>query len=261
MIVVHREDNTPRLIPQTHHAAGAGQLAEQWQPPADWSSAIWSRFVQAVHHHDDGWRTLEQSPAIDEAGRPYTFKNLPTEEHVTIWRRGVDELAAEDPYQGLILALHARWLYTQVARNDDPAGEASAQQFLEWLDRRIDELMQQLKNTGGEDTAAIAPGKLDQARRLMGFFDLLSLILLGALPVNDWAEPLPFGDRSDSLRVYLPADYALALEPWPFAQPQVAITVQAYDLGQEMFASAHALGEHLRAAEPVQLQYTLVPAE
>jgi hypothetical protein len=261
MIVVYREDNTPRLISQPAHAGGAGQLAECWQKPCDWPDAIWHRFVEAVHRHDDGWLALEDTPALDEAGRPYTFKNLPTEEHVSVWRRGIDQLAENDPYHGLVLALHAHWLYTQVARNDDPTGEAAAQQFLQWIDGRIDELMRQLSGAGPAEQQAVGPRRLEEARRLIGFFDMVSLVLLGALPMNDWPEPLPFGERTESLRLHLPQSQTLAVEPWPFATSQVTVNVPAYDVQQDTFESSQALGQRLRDCEPVTLQFCVQPPD
>jgi hypothetical protein len=262
MILLHRPDNAPRFVQQIDHAEGAGQLAQQWQRPADWPEAIWQRFVEAVHRHDDGWRELETAPALDPTGRPYSFKNLPTDQHVAVWQRGIDEQAAQDPYRGLVLALHAHWLYTQLARNEDEAEEAAAQQFLNWVDQRIDELVQQLSEAGPAEQHAVAPNQLDLARRLIGFFDMISLILLGALEVNDWPEPLPFGEHCESLRIHLPhGSPDLAIEPWPFVDHEVRVTVPAYDLDEENFESPERLGQQLQQTDPLKLQYTIRPGD
>jgi hypothetical protein len=257
MIVVHTEDELLRFIAQPAHAAGAGQLAARWRQPTALPEAIWPRLVEAVRRHDDGWRDLERQPAVDEQGRPHTFKTLPTQQHVALWRRGIDALAGEDAYAALLMALHARWLYTRIDRNDDPQGEAAAQQFMNWLDERIDALMQALQADGDIERAAIEPHALDLARRLVGFFDMLSLVLLGALPINDWPEPLPFGDRCQSLRLLMDSDGTMSVLPWPFVSDLITVTFDTRELTQTQFDSAEALGEALTQTPRVPVTCTL----
>jgi len=262
MIIVHRADNTLRLVTQPDHAAGAGQLAAQWQRPAAWDAALWRRFVEAVRCHDDGWAAWEQAPPLDEAGWPYSFKNLPTPQHAQIWRNGIKQQAAADPYRGLILALHARWLYTRLARDETQEETAAVHEFVAWLNQRIDALASQLTAQGGAAREAVQPTSLDQARRLIGFFDMVSLVLLGALPANDWPEPLPFGGQCGSLRLHLATpERDLSIEPWPFERDEVTVTMPAYDMGPDGFASSEALGLLMRETEAVTLQFILQSGE
>jgi hypothetical protein len=246
MIVVHTGDESLRLITQPGHAYGAGQLAAQWDRPRALPPAIWPRFLEAVARHDDGWCELEQCPALDEQGRPHTFKTLPTHQHIQVWRHGIETLAQEDPYIGLLLALHARWLYTQVARNEEPEAEAAVEQFRDWLDQRVDALVDRLSAGSEDERRAVEPHNLDLARRLLGFFDMLSLVLLGALPINDWPEPLPFGDREQTLRFSIDQTRRGTLDPWPFVEPRVTARFASYELRQQTFPSGEVLGTFLR---------------
>jgi hypothetical protein len=259
MIVVYREDNTLRLIRQTDHAHVSGQVAGQWRRPTDWPESSWARFVDAVTRHDEGWLEMERAPPLDNAGRPYTFKNLPTAEHVTVWRHGINKLAHDDAYRGLVLALHAHWLYTQLARNDEPAGEAAANEFVQWLDQRIDTLAGQMQGGDATEQQASTPARLDQTRRLIGVFDMVSLVLLRALDVNDWAEPLPFGERCEAVRLHRPDVHALAVEPWPFARQSVTVSLPGYDLPRQQFESPEQLGRLLEQCAPVTLTFEITP--
>lgn len=257
MIMVHEHDSTLRFIRQRDHAEGAGQLAAQWQRPEALPAPIWRRFVEAVRRHDDGWLELEQRPAVDAVGRPHTFKTLPTEQHVAIWRHGVEQLSREDSYAGLVLALHARWLYTHIPRNEDRTGEAIAQDFVYWVEERLDTLVRSLEQGDRDEREAVVSEKLDIARRLIGFFDMLSLILLGGLELNDWPEPLPFGNRWESFRLHQRVEHGVGLAPWPFQEQPVRMAIDTYELEREQFASAEAFGRALTETAPTRLTYTV----
>ena len=259
MIVLRGEANTWRLIEQPDHAAMAGRLAEAWARPASIDPAIWPRLIEAIARHDAGWCEAERAPAVDAHGRPHSFKTLPLPAHIAIWRRGVKQLMRRDPYAGLIVALHARWLYTDLMHPTDRDDAARVQALLDELDQQIDLAIGGLQAAGEAERAAVQPRALMTARRLASALDGLSLQLCGALPAGELPGPLAFGERAAPLRLAAQGE-RMTVTPWPFAQDAVTLTLPARDIPDVAYDDGAALAAALREATPMTLRYRLAPA-
>ena len=62
------------LVSQVDHAHMSGELTRNDRE--EFSSEV----VEAIKHHDDGWKTWESSPHINSAiGGPYSFLEMPLE--------------------------------------------------------------------------------------------------------------------------------------------------------------------------------------
>lgn len=94
----------------------------------------------------------------------------------------------------LLIAQHARWLYTHVGQ-ETVEDQRRAQAFTDELGQWIDGCIEQLTGGQSDEQAAVDPDALGAARSLLAFFDQASLSLIGALPAIDRTDPLWFGMR------------------------------------------------------------------
>ncbi|MEX0653233.1 MAG: DUF3891 family protein [Phycisphaeraceae bacterium] len=263
MIVTREDKHTLRIVHQPEHATLAGELAAQWRRPTGPEGVpapAWPGFVTAVRHHDDGWRAAERQPTLDPQGRPHTFKNLPTAEHAAIWQRSIALLSAEDAYAGLLVALHARWLYTHIDRG--PAHDiGAAQTLVATLDQQIDARLAMLHRDQPTLHAALAPEALDTARRLLGLLDALSLMLVGGLTPAGFPDPVAFDKRSATLAVNALDGKVggLTVTPWPFAGEAFDVAVDARFVPDQRYADASALVQTIDAAPPRRLTFRIRP--
>lgn len=209
MIVTHHADGV-RVVKQTDHAQSSAQIVRAWARPEPFDDDVWQTLCWAVEHHDDGWADESiEDPPVD-------FKAIHTTKHTTIWRQSIDLAAAHHPLAGVLVALYARHLYTNID-NDHVDDENMAQAFIkETADRIADQVSQ----------IAIDPTQLQAAMNLLGFCDGLSLALLGGIGWIDRTDPLWFGKCIEPLTVRQDGE-RVAIDPWPFAEPRVRLTTKA----------------------------------
>jgi len=107
---------------------------------------------------------------------------------------------------------------------------------------------ERLGSSIGERLAVDGP-RLDEARRLLSFFDGLSLMLLGTISPARTSEELTFGEDSAVLSLAW-QETALALSPWPFEPVSVRVELSGSKLARSTFAKSDDLAQALRAATP-----------
>jgi len=253
MIVVNAPDGGLLVVHQPDHAAMSATIAKRWQRPSCVPPERWPQFIDAVRAHDDGWCEWEEQPALDDAGRPIDFKSVHTREHVTIWRRSIQLGALDDDYVGLLIALHARFLYTKLNNEISPDDQRIAQQFIADVSQWIDECIGRI-----DDRVALAPANLSAAQKLFTFLDGLSLMMLGAIEWQPQIEQLPVNDEWIDLSLSY-KDEEVLLDPWPFDCDAWRVSVLVCRLSQRRFDSSAAYHEQLAAAPPIQQTRLLRP--
>ena len=254
MIVLDEPGGGLLVVRQADHAAASAQLAAAWQRPALLPAGVWLRFLWAVCHHDDGWKDAEARPALDARGYPLSFKSLPEPQHVAVWQRSIDLAQAHDTYAGLLVALHARWLYTHMPAKTTLKNGAAVARFLQntnaWVDRGLASMVSQ----GPGDRIAVEPRSLEVARALFLFFDWLSLLLAGALGSDPRTESLAFGPEASPLSIHFDGSQ-LDIQPWPFRIHDFHTHMFAVQLGQRRFRSPGELGRLMGTARPRRLSW------
>lgn len=163
-------------VPQPEHAHLAGQVAAHWGAWGDYPEELRGDLVSATHHHDDGWLAWEQSPTLDSRGVPINFDSLPLEEHLAIWRRGIELAARRSPFQELMVSRHAAHLYDAYPR-ERPAGEQAQ------LDRFLDEHRER------QERLAIEPAAMERGTELLSIWDGISLFLCAKARVDTTVGP------------------------------------------------------------------------
>ncbi len=264
MIVIDEPSGSLLLVRQPDHAKTCVQLANQWRQPIICDAGMWGRFIAAVGRHDDGWCNVEQMPAVDHTGRPVGFKSIATTKHVMVWQQSIELALGDDKYAALIIALHARWLYTHVSQNSDEDRRV-AQAFVGSVTSQIDGLIEVLSHGNSIPRKAISPRSLAGITRLLGFFDTLSLTLLGAITWFAKSKKLFFGNQQGAVEVTRgdgtsEGQDIIYLTPWPLNVEQMVLSTRAVRLPMQRFDDSQVLTECMANQQAIDLCWILRPS-
>ena len=174
-----------------------------------------------------------------------------------MWRCGIDQAAAEDAYAALLVAQHARWLYTHFGQ-DTIEDRALAQKLTNELAMRIDTSIRNLSSGSNPERSAVEPRNLATASRLLSFFDQWSLVLIGALPDLESDLALPYAQTTANLSIQRCGD-DVSIEPWPFENGPWTLTTMATRLRQSNFADPDALLQSIAAEPCTDLTWSIRP--
>src|SRR5262245_50549913 len=158
------------IFRQPDHAELSGRIAAAWRRPAPIPRSMWPRFVEAARLHDEGWREEEKAPTLDPEGCPYDFKSLPPSIHIEVWRRGVELARARDPYIGLLVAQHNRWLH-EMLKAEFTSLTPDLLEFPVQMEAVIERERSVLGSGTEDERSAVEPLALQRSRRLLSFFD------------------------------------------------------------------------------------------
>lgn len=111
-MLITRRGSDLVLVDQNEHGRAAGDLTLRWGN-ADFEAPTMRDHVRlGTAKHDDGWREADAEPLFNaEAGRPLHFLEIPLEDHLPLYERGVERIYGEDAYAGLLVSMHWTGLY------------------------------------------------------------------------------------------------------------------------------------------------------
>ena len=141
------------LFRQTDHALLSGAFATAWGNDRVPAPPRREQTLVAASRHDDGWAEWELSPKLRPDGEPIDFIRVPVSDHAPLYKRGVDLVAAEDSFAGLVVSLHFDRLYTRP--------------FHPGMDPRIDHLQDESLALAQQHVA----GERDRQRALLETLD------------------------------------------------------------------------------------------
>ena len=111
-LLILQQNDPIIVIRQTDHAYLSGFFAREWGNKAFSHPEPSNSFCLAVSEHDNGWQEWELAPGVDpRTFAPYSFMTVPTEEHISLYQRGIDRLIKADLYSGLLVVSHCMGLY------------------------------------------------------------------------------------------------------------------------------------------------------
>lgn len=263
-MIVQRLGGRLRLIRQTDHALLSGVFAHAWGSEALAPPPRVEQTVAAAARHDDGWADWELAPTTDADGRPVDFIHVPRDEHVALYRRGIDLVCEEDPFAGLVVSLHGERLYTRpFVAGGDPLIER-----LEGADRTLsdgyvaEERDRQARLLASLDDGAEADA--EEAWRLVQVWDRLSLfVCMEPLDAGDsWTMPPVRGASGDDVEISAKAEDAgtVSLDPYPFAEASLQARVEAFEVASDPFADVGAFRRAFRTAPRRLLAFTFIAA-
>jgi len=255
------------LIRHPDHAELAGAFAAAWGNAQFRKPEPRTRVLHGIARHDDGWAARDAHPSITRQGKPSAFsielvgkysafEEIDLEEYLAVRDRAVRMIAENDPYAGLLIAMHTYNLLTAHADRSTITSEGLVllDAFLEQQRAYKDELRARIV----ADSSVLAEEKTEQMIlehfRLLQACDNLSLLtcvafhapshLLHPLPLNDGGaaevEVEPLGPRH------------FRLAPWPFLEPELQFRFPARHVTGKFFESSAQL-ESAFADSPPEL--------
>lgn len=271
-----RHENQIWLISQPDHARVAGYLAAHWGNDtfaapgrfAESASAeiLRAETILAIAEHDNGWWEWESDPEVGSFdGLPLGLPDVLKDQQASMdrWRQGIPRLSGEHPYVGLLISLHAYWLYVVRAKPDpDPAfihplfsnrpsgdlylGPQEAEsKFLDELEAQQAVLTARLR-ANPATRAWIEPENLNPHVRLLQLLDGLSLALCSSLispsfhagsfkllevPRAHWQDRVTIDARPAAGRRIVLRPYPFAIDPLPVVVPAKVVAAGFQPLG------------------------------
>jgi hypothetical protein len=186
-----------QVVLQTDHADLSAAFARAWAAEIDPS------LVVAAERHDDGWAVWEQSPRVDEDGKPVNFLEVDIRSHLAFYRAGIAAITEQDPDAGLLVSMHGAGIYRQRYGLDPGLGLSRAAEAEEEVEAFVAE---QEAKFGG------SPSGRREDYELLQLFDRLSLYFC----LRDLE-----GGESAELQGYTlgpVGPWRVRLDPYPFAE-------------------------------------------
>ncbi|HUX45540.1 MAG TPA: DUF3891 family protein [Terracidiphilus sp.] len=132
------------LITHPDHARLAGAFAAAWGNAQFRRPEPRARVLHGIASHDDGWAARDAHPAITREGEPSAFsaelvgkysafEEIDPADYLVVRERAVRIIAEQDPYAGLLIAMHTFNLLTAHADRSTiaPEGLVLLDAFLE----------------------------------------------------------------------------------------------------------------------------------
>lgn len=230
-----------QVIYQQAHALLAAQLLHQW--PAFLPHDQWVGLLAAAAQHDDEQQNWDGHYGITPAGAPanFTMKEFSLEQATGVMKAA----RYQGRWRSLLTSMHLSTLY-----------EGLRGQKKE-LDGFLDE--QQASQKRWLQELHIKKADAQQAYTLLHWCDRLSLILCRQeLPEMGRALEIyagPDGRRYDVLRPE--PDGPVKVQPWPFKDDELSVSVEAMVLQQLQFQNDAELAAALREAPIEMLRWEL----
>jgi Protein of unknown function (DUF3891) len=259
------------VIRQTDHAVLSGYFAREWGSIFFARPDLFESFCLAAREHDNGWCEWELAPRVDPKTRvPYTFMSIPTEEHVSLYRRGIERLAKVDHYSALLASLHCAGLYDRSratipgysARYVKSTESQIVNEFLQHL--KLQQLRFKADLRTNPATKSLAEDKslernvgvLEALDRLSLYFCLNSLAeaTIDNVPMHvdretvDW-ELRPLGDNS------------ISLAPYPFRKNPLSVSILARRMPKRLYGDEPDFQRTLALAPYFAVNFTLHAAD
>lgn len=233
------------LISQLEHARLAYDLACAWSGHRleDWF-ALW---LEAVRHHDDGWREWERAPDLNLEGEPREFDEMPMEVSTGIWERSISEGAERSAWEGLWVSRHFCFLAERALGHLREKSAASARDFLETQQKEQAGWRRALSRDFRDEIE-------DWGYRHLQLFDRLSLWVCLSQAGEEQVLQLPEGEelrfeRTRENEIEMSADF--------LQDRELRISLDAWRVRKDAFRDAASWREAWRGAETITLEWVV----
>jgi hypothetical protein len=201
-------------IGQPAHARLAADLARAWA----WPFSPRGDVILAALQHDIGMAAWDAEPVLDPAtGLPYTFTSMPRAMHVGLWSRAAPLVVAQSAYAALLVSMHGTGLYHRYVSEQERSQEP-ARSYLQAEAAFQHDLARRL----GAD-----PGELQRNAALLACWDWMSLFACTASSDRTTVEGVPEAADGRLQLEWRDRDAGqIVIEPWPFAEPALTLSVE-----------------------------------
>ncbi|MEM8944283.1 MAG: DUF3891 family protein [Planctomycetota bacterium] len=229
------------LISQIEHARLCGVLAESCLTSVDQS--LHRELLQAAVHHDDGWSTWDARPKVDpDEGRPYSFRELPVADSLSIWKHSIDAAARYGLLSGWLVARHFLALLEKSESIKDAVVSAWRDEVEAWCSKRLAAWQ---KTDPARNTVALA----GEGLAWLQLFDMMSLWLCSVCSGLEESaatdrESYLFADSHEQLLTWCHFRRGQAsFEPWPFGRSAIDVSAHGWLVPIRSYDSSLSLAD------------------
>ena len=216
------------LIDQIEHARLAGQLAQAWGNNQFPLVARPEITIPAIFRHDDGWEIVDRRPVVAKKSHlPIQFTEMDLEPAHEIWRESIDLVADLGPLAQYIVAAH----FVALRQRGDRSDEHESQRFITEETFRCESWLDQWNQLAPEQNTS------EVAHLCLAYLQLFDALSLWLCCVSEPAAGNFESPRGSRLTVTQAPATTVFVEPWPFAESTVRISIIGTSVSGRSFAN------------------------
>jgi hypothetical protein len=258
MLVRDRGDSW-QLVLQPDHADLSGQFAAAWGGGKVAEPSKRDNMVLAATRHDDGWGVWDRRPGWDaERERPRAFLDVPVPVHLAFYRACIAAVGNEDPYAGLMIAMHGAGIYNGRYGTQPSLGLTDRDKYRTEVDAFVAEQESSYRRTSAELGLDDATRWIDY--ELLQLYDRLSLYFCLRDAENgeaDTLEPVPTSNGDAAFRIEPVGAWHVRIAPFPFAKRPARFTLTRRVLAKRAYEGNADFRRDFYALEPEQVTITI----
>lgn len=261
--MLHRLESEKLVcITQPTHAWVSGCLARAWGNEQFGFFTPIEEVCLGAEQHDVGWLSWEQSPNLNpKTGYPYSFREVPTGVHVSLWSNAKHLTLPIGRYVALLVSLHGTGLYERFRSwENSPESTQIVQEFLECEYAFQKELIASLQDDPYYRPYATLEA-INRNRQLVATWDAFSLALCHGVCNQQQIDKVPTAEGETTLTL-APVDNKsnqISVSPWPFQESKVRLVYEGRIL-LSTFTDEKAMQKALANAPWIAIANTLIPA-
>lgn len=266
-MIIYEQGDQLVVIRQTDHSLLAGFLAREWGNEEYTRPEPFAAFRLAASEHDNGWTEWELNPQIDPVSfSPFTFMSIPTEEHIALYKRGMERIIKADHYAGLLVSMHCAGLYDRAratmpgfsakyikANENTVVGEFVQRLRLQQLRLKVDLRAAPETNTFAEEKHVEKNlQRLEALDRLSLYFCMgpLGDSVIDGVPMDNSGKEADWELRPDGTN-------AVTLSPYPFRRDPLEISILARRVPKRPYADSIDFQKTLGQSQYFAMNFTL----
>nr|WKN39411.1 DUF3891 family protein [Tunicatimonas sp. TK19036] len=217
-MIVNQAEHGWDIIFQRAHAILAAQIAMHWKVKD--RPQPWTEIIAAIADHDDGQRDWAGKNHLTDAGAPLNFMLKPPD--VLQAKKVVANARYRSRWTAILTSMHTTTLYEPWRGSDQELDQFLDEQedFQRKLTRSLGIPIQQARDT----------------YQLMYFCDALSLVLCkNQVPAEGLHLEIGQLPSSSKVEICMQEDEICTLQPWPWEEEEVILSVEVYQLHQLVF--------------------------
>lgn len=266
-VILQQQSDPIIVIRQTDHAFLCGFFAREWGNDTFSRPEPFPSFCLAASEHDNGWQEWELNPGVDQKTFiPYSFMTVPTEEHISLYQRGIDRVVKADLYAGLLVISHCMSLYDRShatipgysAKYVKAPEQHLANDFVQRL--RLQQLRLKVDIRNDPVTRPFVDDNLIKfnSQRLEAL-DRLSLYFCLGSAEDASIEAVPLDDAGDEVdwEVRPASTNQFTIHPYPFRRDPLDFAILARRIPKRRYVDETELQSTLAAAPFFNIRYTL----
>ena len=262
MIVSRISGNKLLVVRQADHGTQTGLISAAWGNDEFAPLTERARATSlAATHHEAGWGDWEQRPALDAAsGYPVQFHAVKPAEHIPAYRNGIAFAAALDPWAGLLVSMHGAGLYNDrygTYRLEELGEQALTAEERELVNEFLADMLalqvELFTECTGHRPASLPHEEpaVMRAYLLLQVWDRLSLQFAFRQAADGVISPVPLaGGKTTELSCRSAGQFALTLDPYPFADDTATFPVVGYTLTDRHYRNPEDFIAELTGAPP-----------